>query len=94
MDADEAQFMAAVRSGVIGYLLKDAFISDVVAAVRAVFRGEALPSFAPRYSATSLKWPGRCLSQPQLQGLILLCGNSNWSHSSPKVSQIKKSLLT
>ena len=42
MDADEEQFIAAVRSGVAGYLLKDACASDVVASVRAVFRGEAV----------------------------------------------------
>jgi DNA-binding NarL/FixJ family response regulator len=42
MDADEDQFIAAVRSGVTGYLLKDASASDVIAAVRAVARGEAV----------------------------------------------------
>jgi len=42
MEPDEEQFMAAVRSGVTGYLLQDASASDVVAAVRAVFRGEAV----------------------------------------------------
>lgn len=42
MDSDEEQFMAAVRSGVVGYLLKDASSSDVVATVRAVHRGEAV----------------------------------------------------
>ncbi len=42
MDEEEEQFMAAVRAGVTGYLLKDASASDVVAAVRAVFRGEAV----------------------------------------------------
>jgi len=42
MDLDEAEFMAAVRSGVTGYLLQDASASDVVAAVRAVSRGEAV----------------------------------------------------
>src|SRR5712692_5526526 len=42
MESDEEQFIAAVRAGVTGYLLKDASASDVVAAVRAVFRGEAL----------------------------------------------------
>jgi two-component system nitrate/nitrite response regulator NarL len=42
MQPDEEQFMAAVRSGVTGYLLQDASASDVVAAVRAVFRGEAV----------------------------------------------------
>ncbi|MGC1619886.1 MAG: response regulator transcription factor [Candidatus Acidiferrum sp.] len=42
MDADEEQFMEAVRFGVSGYLLKDASASDVVNAVRAVVRGEAV----------------------------------------------------
>ena len=42
MDSDEEQFLAAVRSGVMGYLLKDASASDLVAAVRAVYRGEAV----------------------------------------------------
>jgi two-component system, NarL family, nitrate/nitrite response regulator NarL len=42
MDPEEAQFIAAVRSGVTGYLLKDASAADVVAAVRAVLRGEAV----------------------------------------------------
>ncbi len=42
MESDEEQFMAAVRAGVTGYLLQDASASDVVAAVRAVSRGEAV----------------------------------------------------
>ena len=42
MDCDEEQFLATVRAGVTGYLLKDASASDVVAAVRAVSRGEAV----------------------------------------------------
>jgi len=42
MEASADQFMTAVRSGVMGYLLKDASACDVVAAVRAVFRGEAV----------------------------------------------------
>ncbi len=42
MEPDEEQFIAAVRSGVMGYLLKDASASDLVAAVRAVHRGEAV----------------------------------------------------
>ena len=42
MDANEDQFMATVRAGVTGYLLKDASASDVVAAVRSVVRGEAV----------------------------------------------------
>jgi DNA-binding NarL/FixJ family response regulator len=42
MESGEEQFVAAVRSGVTGYLLQDASSSDVVAAVRAVFRGDAV----------------------------------------------------
>jgi DNA-binding NarL/FixJ family response regulator len=42
MDPAEQQFLSAVRSGVTGYLLPDASASDVVAAVRAVYRGEAI----------------------------------------------------
>lgn len=42
MELDEEQFLAAARSGVTAYLLKDASASDVIAAVRAVFRGEAV----------------------------------------------------
>jgi two-component system NarL family response regulator len=42
MEPDEEQFIAAVRSGVTGYLLQDASASDVIATVRAVYRGEAV----------------------------------------------------
>ena len=42
MECDEEQFIAAVRSGVSGFLLQDASSSDVISAVRAVFRGEAI----------------------------------------------------
>jgi two-component system nitrate/nitrite response regulator NarL len=42
MEEDEGQFLLAVRSGVSGYLLNDASASDVVTAVRAAARGEAV----------------------------------------------------
>src|SRR6202171_3692233 len=42
MESGEEQFLAAVRSSVTGYLLPDASASDVVSAVRSVFRGEAV----------------------------------------------------
>lgn len=42
MEPDEEQFLAAVRSGVVGYLLQDASASDAVSAVRAVHRGQAV----------------------------------------------------
>jgi two-component system, NarL family, nitrate/nitrite response regulator NarL len=41
-ESDEMHFLEAIRSGVTGYLLQDASASDVVAAVRAVTRGEAV----------------------------------------------------
>jgi two-component system nitrate/nitrite response regulator NarL len=41
-ESGEKHFLAAVRSGVTGYLLQDASASDVVSAVRSVFRGEAV----------------------------------------------------
>ena len=41
-ESDEKHFLAGVRLGIAGYLLQDASASDVVAAVRAVFRGEAV----------------------------------------------------
>ena len=42
MEDDERVFLAAVRAGVAGYLLKDASAADVVAAIRAVATGEAV----------------------------------------------------
>jgi DNA-binding NarL/FixJ family response regulator len=42
MNDDYEQFIAAVRWGVRGYLLKEASAAEVVGAVRAVFRGEAV----------------------------------------------------
>jgi two-component system, NarL family, nitrate/nitrite response regulator NarL len=42
MDCDEQQFLAAVRSGINGYLLQDASASEVVAGARAVARGESI----------------------------------------------------
>ncbi len=44
MEPDENKFLAAVRSGAIGYLLKDASAADVVTAVRSAYRGEAVCS--------------------------------------------------
>jgi DNA-binding NarL/FixJ family response regulator len=42
MEANEEHFLAAVRSGVAGCLLKEASASDVVSAIRALYRGEAV----------------------------------------------------
>jgi DNA-binding NarL/FixJ family response regulator len=42
MDDDADTFLECVRAGAVGYLLKDASATDVVAGVRAVARGQAL----------------------------------------------------
>jgi len=42
MDDDFQQFLTAVRGGTTGYLLKDASTSEVVTAVRSIFKGEAV----------------------------------------------------
>jgi DNA-binding NarL/FixJ family response regulator len=42
MEEDEKQFLLAVQSGISAYLLNDASAGDVVAAVRAAARGEAV----------------------------------------------------
>lgn len=42
MDADEGAFLRAVRAGVSGYLLHEASAANVVAAIRAVARREAV----------------------------------------------------
>jgi DNA-binding NarL/FixJ family response regulator len=42
MDADAKAFLQAVREGVAGFVLKDASSAEIVAAVRAVARGEAV----------------------------------------------------
>jgi two-component system nitrate/nitrite response regulator NarL len=42
MEESEEAFLAAVRAGVVGYVLKDAYSADVVAAVRLAAQGEAV----------------------------------------------------
>jgi DNA-binding NarL/FixJ family response regulator len=42
MDADEGTFLRAVRAGVSGFLLHEASAGDLIAAIRAVARGEAV----------------------------------------------------
>jgi DNA-binding NarL/FixJ family response regulator len=48
MEDDHTKFLAAVRSGAMGYVLQDASAADVVAAIRAVAGGHA--SCPPAYS--------------------------------------------
>lgn len=93
-ETDEEHFLAAVRASVTGYLLQDASASDVVAAVRAVYRGEAVcpPSFARHSSASSLKRLRRSPFQQRHRSPILLCASNSWSRSSRRGLQIRKSL--
>ena len=42
MDEDSEQFRTTVRTGAIGYLLKNASTADVVRAIRTTFLGEAV----------------------------------------------------
>jgi DNA-binding NarL/FixJ family response regulator len=42
MEESEEAFLTAVRAGVVGYVLKDAYSSDVVQAVRRAAQGEAV----------------------------------------------------
>lgn len=42
MEESEEVFLTAVRAGVVGYVLKDAYSSAVIEAVRAAARGEAV----------------------------------------------------
>ena len=51
--ADEAMLMEAIQAGAIGYLLKDAPISDIVAGVRAAASGGSL--VAPALAAKLLR---------------------------------------
>lgn len=83
MEADEAHFLEAVKAGVTGYLLKDASATEVIAGIRAAFKGEAVcpPKLcsalfdwiarAPRpEAAASAPRPELTLRQRQLVGLV------------------------
>jgi DNA-binding NarL/FixJ family response regulator len=54
MNEDPDQFLDAVRAGVTGYLLKDASASEVISAIRAAQKGEAI--CPPRLCATLFRW--------------------------------------
>jgi len=83
MESDLRQFLDAVRAGVTGYMLKDASAGEVVAAIRAAVRGEAV--CPPRLCAALFHWvsqlpesnpvepgapPNLTLRQRQLVGLV------------------------
>jgi DNA-binding NarL/FixJ family response regulator len=62
MDCDEQQFLAAVRGGINGYLLQDASASEVVAAARAVARGESI--CPPQLCTALFRLAAQCPRQP------------------------------
>ena len=85
MEEDEKQFLLAVRCGISAFLLNDASASDVVTAVRAAARGEAVcpPKMClalfhvmaqqSRESAPAMKpksLPGLTIRQQQLISLV------------------------
>jgi DNA-binding NarL/FixJ family response regulator len=84
MSGDPERFLAAVRGGVTGYLLKEASVPEVVAAVRSTFRGEAICSpllcaylfqylsqmATDRAIASLAGRPSLTLRQQQLVGLV------------------------
>jgi DNA-binding NarL/FixJ family response regulator len=65
MEPDAEQFLNAVRLGVAGYLLPDASGSDVVAAVRAVSRGEAV--CPPQLCSTLFRFVAQTAKELPLQ---------------------------
>jgi len=65
MEGDEAQFLRAVRAGVSGYLLKDASATDVISAIRAVSKGEAV--CPPRLSSALFGWVASSCRKETLQ---------------------------
>ena len=67
MEADENQFMAMIRVGVTGYLLKDASASGVANAVRAVFRGEAV--CPPRLCSELFQFVAQTPKEASTQGI-------------------------
>ena len=54
MEDDEKTFLMAVKRGVLGYVLQEAAAADVVAAIRAVARGEAV--CPPQYTRGLFKY--------------------------------------
>lgn len=69
-----ADVLPAIEAGALGYLLKDAPVPDLLAAVRAAARGE--PVLAPRAAAALLGRLRSPLSQRELEVLRLVAGGA------------------
>src|SRR5208282_3009528 len=65
MEPAAEPFLAAVRAGVTGYLLPDASASDVINAVRAVFRGQAV--CPPQLSSALFQFVAQTAREMRLQ---------------------------
>jgi len=66
MEEDEETFLKAVSAGAAGYVLKDASAMDVVAAIRAVARDEAV--CPPRLCRSLFRYvAGTCASLPNMR---------------------------
>jgi DNA-binding NarL/FixJ family response regulator len=61
MDGDSDRFLEAVRAGVNGYLLKDASAAEVIAALRATYRGESV--CPPKLCASLFRWFAQASAQ-------------------------------
>jgi DNA-binding NarL/FixJ family response regulator len=61
MENDDQQFLEAAKAGVVGYLLKDASASEVIAAIRATTRGEAICT--PRLCLILFQWVAQSTSR-------------------------------
>jgi DNA-binding NarL/FixJ family response regulator len=75
MSEESEQFLAAIQRGVAGYLLKEASAAEVVAAVRATYRGEAvcppklcatLFEFVSKVGLSNVAVPTRGVARPSL----------------------------
>ena len=72
MDADEGAFLRAVRAGVSGYLLHEASPADLIAAIRAVARREAVcPSQFSKSLFDALARVGEFIPSVRKMGLRL-----------------------
>jgi DNA-binding NarL/FixJ family response regulator len=69
MDGDSTIFLDAVRAGVTGYLLKDASACGVIAAIRSIWKGQAV--CPPNLSSTLFQYVGQLSNQAQGQPLPL-----------------------
>ena len=69
MENNDQQFLEAAKAGVIGYLLKSASASEVIAAIHATSRGEAV--CPPRLCSTLFQWVAQSTSRAKGRAIQL-----------------------